>query len=334
MSKIGGDFKNASPIKRHCMNTAIKVQEHFAAALDQLVEKAQEDRYIIAAVLFGSLSYDAVWEKSDIDLFLITTENPRASSKEDFERFFSLVERDINIHAVLQTRSEFKKTIEGSVRGAFMHSAFSRSRLLFTHDETIRELYDGALRLGERDRQVQLFRAGAGLLPALYKAQKFCAVKRDPHYSYLWLTQTYTGLAQIESFLQGEIPDREVLLRACEINPDFFEAIYTDLADKKKTIKNISAALAFIDVYLTDRIPQLFQPLLDYLSEAGTIRSATEIGTWFKNQMNVEGAVMACEWLADKGIISKAAAPVRLTKKSQVEFDELAFYYDEDIFGI
>ena len=316
------------------MKSTTDVQQRFEAALEALIEKAQEDRYIIAAVLFGSLSYDTVWEKSDIDLILITTDKPNASKKDEFAHSFALVERDVNMHVGLQTRSDFKKAVEGSVQGAFLHSAFTRSRLLFTRDPSIAELYDDALHLGQRDRQVQLFRAGTSVLPPLYKAEKFCTIKKDPYYSYMWIAQTYTGLAQIESFLHGEIPDREVLLRALQLNPEFFEPIYIGLADKKKTLKNIAAVLSLIDAYLTDRIPQLFQPVLDYLRDAGTIRSATDIDAFFAKQIDINGTVTACEWLADKGLLTKASSPVRLTQKSQTEFDELAFYYDEDLFGV
>ena len=35
----------------------------------------------------------------------------------------------------------------------------------------------------------------------------------------------------------------------------------------------------------------------------------------------------ACEYLADQGLIGKASTPVRLTKKSNVEVQELAFFY-------
>ena len=37
----------------------------------------------------------------------------------------------------------------------------------------------------------------------------------------------------------------------------------------------------------------------------------------------------ACEYLADQGLIGKASAPVRLTKRSNVDVQELAFFYVE-----
>jgi hypothetical protein len=52
---------------------------------------------------------------------------------------------------------------------------------------------------------------------------------------------------------------------------------------------------------LKKKVHVLFQPILDYLAEQAAARSATEIETHFKNQMNLEGVTTACEWLADHG---------------------------------
>ncbi len=38
---------------------------------------------------------------------------------------------------------------------------------------------------------------------------------------------------------------------------------------------------------------------------------------------------MACEYLADQGLIGKASVPVQLTKMSTVEMQELAFFHQE-----
>src|SRR6476646_5237808 len=86
------------------------VQQRYERALDALVEKIKQDQTILAAILMGSLSYDVVWEKSDIDLVLI-----RQEGKQKIEGC-NLVADGINVHAVLTTRSEFKKMMEGSLQ--------------------------------------------------------------------------------------------------------------------------------------------------------------------------------------------------------------------------
>ena len=54
------------------------IQQQFDAALDELVATLRQDRSVLAAVLCGSLSHDAVWSKSDIDLVLVTMTTRRS----------------------------------------------------------------------------------------------------------------------------------------------------------------------------------------------------------------------------------------------------------------
>ena len=139
------------------------IQQKFEAALDAFVEKAREDRHILAAILFGSLSYDRVWEKSDLDLIVITRDDKnlfRVQGDGELAEGAALVEHDVNIHVFMQPRSAFKKMIEGSLQSSFMHSALAKSRLLFTHDETLKELYEETQQLRARDQQIQLLQAG------------------------------------------------------------------------------------------------------------------------------------------------------------------------------
>ena len=51
------------------------LQQTFIQALDALVDQVKEDRSILAAILCGSLSYDTVWARSDIDLVLVTIDD-------------------------------------------------------------------------------------------------------------------------------------------------------------------------------------------------------------------------------------------------------------------
>ena len=52
-----------------------------------------------------------------------------------------------------------------------------------------------------------------------------------------------------------------------------------------------------------------------------------EIEDYFKRNFGVGGVTGVCEYLADQGILGKVPLPVRLTKKSNVDVEELAFFY-------
>jgi hypothetical protein len=122
------------------------------------------------------------------------------------------------------------------------------------------------------------------------------------------------------------VADREVIPQALALNPAFFTMVYTDLLNTKKTRTRVQAALDAVDGYIATRRLSLFAPVLDYLREAGEPRSASEIEAHFTRQLDVEGVTTACEYLADEGLIGKASLPARLTKKSRVDVQELAFY--------
>ena len=305
------------------------VRQRYQAALDSFVAKVQLDSYIIAAILCGSLSHDQVWQKSDIDVILVGRDERRPL------REYALVEDGINIHVLLYSRSRFKKELEGALTSSFFHSYFSKSTLLFTSDDSIREYYADATLLGSADRALQLMAVGSWAAATLTKAQKWLYVKHDTAYSFMWHTYLVVHLASIETLLAGEVTGREVLQQAMRHNPGFFHRIYFDVVDREKTPELLHETLAAAEAYLAERTEQLFRPVLDYLAEAGGARTATEIDAHFRKQMQTDhgGAALACEWLAEQGVIDKVPAPLRLTEKSRATVDEAAYYYHRDAHG-
>jgi len=301
------------------------IQQKFTEALDALVEQVKEDRSILAAILCGSLSYDAVWAKSDIDLVLVTIDDKKAPSGG-----LSLYADGVNVHAFLFSRAQFRQTVEGALHNSFMHSLLAKGKLLYTHDQTIADLCARLQDIGERDTQVQLLRAATGALFAIYKAHKFFVTRGDLDYTALWILYAATPLAQVEVIGARLLADREVIPQAMKLNPAFFKTIYADMLNAKKTRKSVQAALDAIDRYVVERAATLFAPVIDHLREVGEARSCTEIEDHFKRNFGVEGVTTACEYLADQRLIGKASTPVRLTKKSNVEVQELAFFYLEE----
>lgn len=300
------------------------VRQTFSEALDALVELAKADRSVLAAILCGSLSHDTVWAKSDIDLVLVTIDDKKVEPAN-----LALYSNGVNVHSFLMPRSEFRRTIEGAIRNSFMHSLLAKGRLLYTHDESISDLCARLHEIGERDTQVQLLSAGTSALPAIYKAHKWLVTRGDLDYTALWILYAVTSLARIEVIGRRLLADREVIPQALKLNPAFFKTVYTNLLNSKKTPKNVQAALDSIDGYVAERAATLFRPLIDHLREVRETRSCSEIESYFERNFGVRGVTTACEYLADQGLIGKASTPIQLTKKSNVEVQELAFFHLE-----
>jgi hypothetical protein len=298
------------------------LQARFAAALDALVDQLKADRSILAVMLCGSLSHDVVWEKSDIDLMLVTVDDKHIKTSD-----LPLYANGVNVHAAIMPRAEFRKMVDGALQHSFVHSFLSKGRLIYTHDDTVAALCERLKDVGRSDTALQLFRAAAHALSPIDKARKWFVTRRDLDYSALWILYAATPLAQIEVISRRLVPDREVIPQAAKLNPALFNVIYSELLNAPKTEAAVGAALDAIYAYLVERAPALFRPVLDHLREVGEARSSRDLEDHFTRHMNLGGVTIVCEYLADEGWLGKASAPVRLTPRSNVEVQELAFYY-------
>ncbi len=309
------------------MNSSPTTPERFQDALHTLLADVKQDQQILAAILCGSLAYDVVWDKSDIDLVLIS-----ADDKKNLSRSVALIVDDINIHALVVSRSEFRRDLESSLHNSVTHSVYARGSLVFSRDPSIDAVFTKIKNLGARDVQIQLLNSAQLALALLYKARKWYEVKNDIAYTTQWLLGTASALSDIEISLHGELVDRDCLPRALRLNPKLFRAIYTDLVERSVTREMLEKGLVAVEEYLEAKVDTLFSPLLEYLQEAGgEPRSLTQIEHYFQRNFGIEGMALACEWLADIGFIEKASTDVALTPSSRVRVQELAFFYSRSI---
>lgn len=310
------------------MNTKIEtpadVQQRYQNALDAFTARLEKDYYVLAVVLFGSLARGEAWERSDIDLFIIIRDGLERAT----QPHVWLVEDGINIFADVIPRSRLKHMLEGTLQGSVSHSIRSQCKVLFSKDDSIAAWFEESDRIGARDQPFQLLNVASQVPYPLEKAQKWFYAKHDQNYSFLWILFAVNALARVEVVLNGEAPGREALDQALLCNPDFFSAVYIDLINGPKTAKVIERTLLLIDTYLEERVDVLFQPILTYLAEAGSPRTATDLDTTFHKKVQHSNLGGVYDWLSQKEIILKVSSPVRLTQKSRVTVDEPAYYYD------
>src|SRR5262249_51443315 len=112
----------------------------FKTALNQLIDRIAEDRYVLAIVLVGSLSKETIWHRESLGLWIIEADgvSRRLPSDGNDERIFRiLVENGINVHAEVIPRSRFKKMVEGASRTAFSCNFFAKREIVYSKDKSI-----------------------------------------------------------------------------------------------------------------------------------------------------------------------------------------------------
>ncbi|CAG7655829.1 nucleotidyltransferase domain-containing protein [Paenibacillus allorhizosphaerae] len=310
-------------MERHPSNT---MKALFVQALESFVDKLKKDDQVIAAILMGSLSYDEVWEKSDIDLKLIVHEQKLV------KRYMCFMENGIPINASIDSRNDFKRWVEKSIQGSVSHSMLVRSTLLFAKEESIEEYFADIRYVGERDRQLQLLQLGCFLLGNLAKAEKWLYVKRDFTYSAFWMIKMIDVLARIEVIVNKEVPMREAVQQAAVYNPVFFGRVYTDLVNGAVHEEKAETSLRHIRDYIELHTEKLFKPILDYLKQEADVRSLTEMTDKLGAVIHLDGGMLftACDWLAERGFIMKIPVSVGATPKSRVALEEPAYMYEDD----
>jgi hypothetical protein len=306
------------------MSTAINAA--YKEALQAFVDKVKQDDQIIAAILLGSLSYDQVWEKSDIDMKLIVHDQKLIKNNMCF------VENGIPINASIQTRDEFKRWVEKSVSTSFSHSYLLRGTLLFTKDKSLEDYFANIHYIGERDRQFQLLQLGCILLTSVAKAEKWFQVKHDFTYSAFWIIKMIDILAQIEVIRHKEVPIRESVQQAMKYNPEFFRAIYEDLVSGPVDQSKVQSALALVKEFVQKREMELFRPILDYLRQEQDVRSISEMTERLSTIVRIEAGLleMACSWLVEREHIIQVPVHVKPTPKSRLFLDEPGYLLQDE----
>ena len=322
-------YYDGPEVKQRQTNLETDIHAQIHRAVENLSDTLEQDMYVLAAILTSNLAEDNVWEKTTVHITLILRDGTKFKQKQ-----YQLIEEGIPIRVQLYTRSAYRKLLDQTLQGSTLHSILAESRVLFSKDSLFSVDEDANfpvgnpsyLQVSERDMHSQLLNAAADATAALAKTEKWFHLKRDMNYTFLYLTYLVRELARIEVLMHGETPRRKVIYQALKHNPDFFNAVFTDLIDKPKDEVMLGDALEQINQYLEDNLQTLFKPLLDFFEESGDERTITDIYTHFGQRQL--GFGLACEWLAQKGVIEQFSAPIRLTKDSQTSVEEPAYYYD------
>ncbi|MGY5870907.1 MAG: nucleotidyltransferase domain-containing protein [Candidatus Thorarchaeota archaeon] len=291
-----------------------RVLADYQSAMDELVKKAEADEYVLNLMVSGSLSYDTVWEKSDIDFMIITKDEPYG-----IRRVF--IEKDVIMEGEVVTRDYFRKGTHRVKDGSIFNSYFSKSKLLVSKDDTIMDFYEDLNNMGSRDVEDLLLLNYIFCKDLINKAYKALYVKEDPHFALNFIMAGIRRMANIEVLLNKGIPLRESTAQALEFNPEFFKTIFTDMVHTpKKTWDVMSGVLEKMENYLDEHLKTFAQPVLRLLEKKEEMTHYD-----LKDHFSDIRLPVDLRELVEMGLIRQTEAPFRFTKKSTSEMMQPAY---------
>jgi hypothetical protein len=304
-----------------------KIRARYEQALEDYIDKLKQDPYVIAVILGGSLAYYDVGEDSNLDTMIIVKDNADSAT----HRIFT--EDGITIDAFVMKRDRFRRHLEGIIQGGMYHSFFSKAKILYTTDESLRDYVKDSNYFGAKDREIQLFNFYSRAFYNLYKTRKFLYIIGDIYGSYSFFMQMVRALAQIEVTLKGIVPLREVIQQALKLNPSIFERIFIEASEMKKTEENMTEMIKICEEYLDERMEIAYKPVLDYLAEKGEFRTQQEITDYLERLTGQRALFLNLREMVRRGWVLDSIEEKRLTDRSQPLMHEPAFLYDPDMIG-
>lgn len=303
------------------------IKTRYDSALEKFIEKVRSDSNIIAAFSYGSIVDGDLWDKSDIDIWLISKENSKKLYKQ-----YSLVEDDIDFQVELYSRNYFIELVDSPQNQNFFRAVLNRSKLLFSTDETIEKLFNGDELLGDRDKEENLLKSAIYAIICIKKAEKVLMVEEDIVYGFSLIQKLVWNIACIEIALNNEFRGREVVSQGLSLNPDFFNCTYVTLIKNEVTILSLVKILETCKEYIEERRDALFHPIVRWLKDVGEIRGVSMINEYLKKKYNISNdgneLTDTYNWLAERDVLIKTSESIKLMDKSKVIFEEAAYYYN------
>ena len=295
-----------------------ELKDHYNAAVDSFVSKVTKDPNVIAVIICGSVAYDVVWEKSDIDMTVVLRDQTLNNTS------YCIVEDGITINVDLVLRSSFVRWMGKSIGGSFSQSYLAKGKIVYTTDDSLHECFEDMKKIGSDDIALTVFYNACELVGIYDKCQKWLYARKDLLYAQYYLLKAAEVIARIELCINEEPISRESIQKAFKLNPEVITPFYQEPMSHHFSEEEVSRVIETLDSYLENRLDIIKKPVIEFMADE-QIKTSTLISKHF--HMEGHFVISIFEYLADKGVIEKVSQTIRITPKGKMAVEELGFLY-------
>lgn len=298
--------------------TQAELRERYLAAVDRFVVKVKPDPNVAAVIVSGSLAYDVLWEKSDIDMVVVVRDQLLKNTS------YSIIDDGIVMNVSLSTRSSFKRTLEGVIGGSFFQSYLAKGMMVYSTDDSLVEAFEDMKIVGKDDIARSALTIAGQLLGEVEKAEKWLTARKDALYAQYYLLKAAESVAAMELCLAGEPIGRDSIQKALKLNPDAINPFYQDAMSRHLSEQEIQHGIDTLYAYMKQHLDIITKPVLAFMADQ-EIKTSTLIAKHFNTDPHFMAHVF--EYLADIGIIERVSQTIRITPKGRQNHEELGYLY-------
>ena len=292
------------------------LKQRFDEAIEAFIDKVKTDVNVIAVIVGGSVAYDVVWEKSDVDLLVIVRDQVLNSE------YLEILQDGITFSVSVITRSSFKRGVEGTVGGSFFQSYLANGRMVYSVDDSLYPYFEDFRLIGEDDRAESALLHAALLIMVLYKGRKALTVRHDVRYAQYYFLKAAESIADMELCLRGIPTGRNAIQKVRPLEPELMRFFYERPLEGRLTEAEMAEALEQLNRYIEGKMEVFQRPVLQVLSDQET-RTVSMIAQRLRVEAMYIGDVL--DYLAERGVIEKVTQTVKLTPKSRLGVEEIGY---------
>ena len=290
----------------------------YQQAIDQFIDKIKDDINVIAVIVGGSVAYDVIWEKSDVDMTVVIRDQQLKSNS------LSIVEDGITFNVYLVPRSSFKRGMESAFGGSFLQSFLSNGKIVYSTEESLYDFFEDIKQIGEDDIAISALHLACELISTMHKTEKWLIARKDVLYAQYFLLKAAETIAHMELCVRGLPTSRSAIQKAIDLNSEIMRVFYQEPMERPLTETELTNALSQLDQYIEDKMAIFQKPVLEYLRDQ-EIKTTTMIAQRFRSDSHF--IIEALDYMAEKGVIEKVPQIIKLTPKSRLAIEEIGFLY-------
>lgn len=295
----------------------LSTKERYEKALVSFTEKLKTDPNVTAIIVYGSMARNDVWVKSDIDVYVLVREVKL------IQTHFCIEEDGIFFNVEVYKEFDYCRHLERDKGNPWFFSIHSTIRIVYCVNESLKDLFHDAAKMGSNDRSLTFFNNAAWLIGDMEKIEQWIW-KGNLLYAQRMILLAAHSYANMLLILKNNPPHRDAVIRVMEYAPKLIEPVYVRPMCGKMTGAQIKEAVNFFYKFLEGNIELLKQPVIDFMSD-GQIRTVTALVKHFNFDSHAIYHIF--EFLAEKDIVCRTGEPASITPKSRKKVEEAAYLY-------
>lgn len=256
----------------------------YQRAFTKVIEELKNKKSVVAILVFGSIINGDIWEKSDIDMMVISSEEQK-----ELRNIYSYYS-DIPIHIKLMSKTELIRLCSGNNKGEHIHRLFSSSKLIYSIDKDIDKLYDEERFYSDFHREKWNVSFLSKLLKNISECKKYIYME-SIYNAYTLCNIVLRDYSKLIVNSSGYIINRDIVTMALSVDENLAKEVEKFFKDKNDLSSTIERFINFIEERINLDIKLYASIVIQYIQQKECDLSSNEIreGLYLKDyNINME----------------------------------------------